>query len=67
MYVCCHCNRDAGSRPEKYFDIESGLTFTFHKDCFYGPVREAVVEEYVRLIMKISDQRRGKWNVRLLR
>lgn len=62
MQVCYHCKREAGSRPVRYHDLESNITYTYHQDCFFGAVRESVVTEYVNLIMKVANQRRGKWN-----
>jgi len=56
--LCKHCKRDAGSRPVRYHDIESNITYVYHADCFYGAVREAVIEEYVRLIMRVANQKR---------
>ena len=58
MQVCKHCKRDAGSRPVRYFDIESNITYIYHPDCFYGAVREFVVEEYVRLVMRIAKHKK---------
>ena len=54
MQVCFHCKKALDSRRVPYQDIETNVTRHYHQDCWFGPVREAVVNEYVDLIMRVS-------------